>query len=206
MKLILASQSPRRKEILSNLGLTFEIITADVDESSDLGDPCLLVEQLSLRKGNAVRDRLLREGRDLGDALIISSDTVVSVDQRILGKPRDAADAFGMLKSLSGRSHQVISGICLLHGDRVAVSHEVTHVTFDALSDGEIRDYVRAAQPFDKAGAYAIQGLASTFICGIEGDYFNVVGLPVHEMCRLWREMFKENLLTGVAKTSSPMI
>ena len=100
-----------------------------------------------------------------------------------------------MLRLYSGRSHEVVSGICLIGEDRQAVSHEVTTVTFDEMDEETVCSYVRAAQPYDKAGAYAIQGLASAYITGIEGDYFNVVGLPVHRMCCLYREIFKENLL-----------
>ena len=113
MNYILASKSPRRKEILETLGVAFEVVTADVDESSDVTDPCRLVEILSERKGLAVRDRLLSEGRDLSDTVIISSDTVVAVGGEILGKPCDRADACRMLSMLSGRSHTVVSGISL---------------------------------------------------------------------------------------------
>lgn len=195
MNYILASKSPRRKEILENLGLEFEIVTADTDESSDVTDPCRLVEILSERKGLAVRDLLLAEGRDLGNTVIISSDTVVAVDGEILGKPRDEADAKRMLRLLSGRSHRVVSGISLIGNDRHGTSHEVTEVTFDKMDDETIERYLRAAQPYDKAGAYAIQGLASAYISGIRGCYFNVVGLPVHRMNTLYRQIFGENLL-----------
>ncbi|MBQ8431501.1 MAG: septum formation protein Maf [Clostridia bacterium] len=195
MKLILASQSPRRKEILENLGLSFEIVVANADESSPLTDPCALVELLSHRKAAAVRERLLSEGRDLSDTVILASDTVVAVDGQILGKPRDAADAKRMLGLLSGRAHQVVSGVCLMSLDREGVSHEVTEVVFDPLEEDTVNAYIEKAQPYDKAGAYAIQGLASAYIRGIRGDYFNVVGLPVHETCALYRKIFHENLL-----------
>ena len=161
MKYILASKSPRRREILENLGLEFEIVTADTDESCDERDPMRLVEILSKRKGLAVRDLLLKEGRDLSDTVIIASDTVVAVDGEILGKPCDETDAYRMLRLLSGRDHAVVSGIALIGADRAGVSHEVTEVTFDELDDGTIRRYIDLTQPYDKAGAYAIQGLAS---------------------------------------------
>ncbi len=195
MKYILASQSPRRREILEMLGMQFEVITSDADESSTITDPYRLVEELSLRKGAAVRDALLDKGVDLRDTVIISSDTVVAIDGEILGKPHDEEEAKRMLRLYSGRSHEVVSGICLIGANTQGVSHEVTRVTFDELDEQTISNYVRVAKPYDKAGAYAIQGLASAYIKGIEGDYFNVVGLPVHRMCQLYLEIFKENLL-----------
>ena len=195
MNLILASQSPRRKEILENLGLSFEIVVANADESSALTDPRALVELLSRRKAAAVRERLLAEGRDLSGTVILASDTVVAVNGQILGKPRDADDARRMLHLLSGRAHQVVSGICLWGPNGEGVDHEVTEVEFDPLDEATIDAYIAKAQPYDKAGAYAIQGLASAYIRGIRGDYFNVVGLPVHATCRLYRKIFHENLL-----------
>ena len=195
MKYILASKSPRRKEILETLGVCFEVITADTDESSEEKDPCRLVEILSLRKGLAVREELCRQGRDLSDTVIISSDTVVAIDGEILGKPRDAEDAKRMLRLYSGREHMVVSGVCLLSGERQGVSHEVTYVAFDELDEETIERYVQTVQPYDKAGAYAIQGVASAYIKGINGDYFNVVGLPIHRMCALYYEIFGEKML-----------
>ena len=195
MNFILASKSPRRREILENLGVRFETVTADTDESSDVTDPCRLVELLSARKGEAVREKLLAEGRDLSDTVIISSDTVVAVDGEILGKPRDAADARRMLRLLSGKAHQVVSGVCLIGNGKFGVSHEVTEVLFDELDDETVEHYIRTAKPYDKAGAYAIQGLASAYISGIKGCYFNVVGLPVHRLNTLYCETFGENFL-----------
>ena len=192
---ILASKSPRRKEILENLGVTFETVTADTDESSDVTDPRRLVEILSERKGLAVRDLLLAEGRDLSDTVIISSDTVVAVDGQILGKPRDAEDARRMLRLLSGRAHEVVSGIALIGCEKSGVAHEVTEVVFDEWSEEIIDSYIDRAQPYDKAGAYAIQGLASAWIKGIRGCYFNVVGLPVHRLNTLYTEIFGEKFL-----------
>lgn len=195
MHFILASKSPRRKEILENLGISFEIVTADTDESSDERDPHKLVELLSERKGLAVRDRLLTDGQDLSDTVIISSDTVVAVDGEILGKPRDKEDAKRMLRLLSDREHEVVSGICLIGKDRRGVSHEVTRVAFDSLDDETVDSYIERCQPYDKAGAYAIQGLASAWINGIHGCYFNVVGLPVHRLNTLYTEIFGEKFL-----------
>ena len=195
MNYILASKSPRRKEILENLGVPFEVVVADTDESSEETDPSRLVELLSYRKGEAVRALLQAKGRDLSDTAIISSDTVVEIDGEILGKPKDRADAIRMLALLEGRTHRVISGVCLLGENGGKATHEVTEVTFDHMTNEEIEGYVDLAQPYDKAGAYAIQGEASLFIGGIKGCYFNVVGLPVHRLNRLHREIFGENLL-----------
>lgn len=196
MKYILASKSPRRREILENLGIRFEIVTAETDESDTETDPCLLVERLAARKGEAVRQLLEESGRALDDdTVIISSDTVVAVDGKILGKPQNREDAYRMLKLLSGRSHQVVSGISLIGKDRSEATHEVTHVEFDELDEETLDRYLSTAEPYDKAGAYAIQGLASAWISGIRGCYFNVVGLPVHRLNTLHRSLFGKNFL-----------
>ena len=181
-KLILASQSPRRREILENLGLSFRIVTADVDESCAETDPRLYVEELALRKGRAVLDRLAAEGKVDADTVIIAADTVVAAEGEILGKPRDREDALHMLELLSGKTHQVISGIALLSLSHAAVASEVTGVRFSPLTQAEMDFYVSSDEPYDKAGGYAVQGLASLFIDGLEGDYFNVVGLPVKRL------------------------
>lgn len=196
MKYILASKSPRRREILENLGIQFEIVTAETDESDTETDPRLLVERLAARKGEAVRRLLEESGRALDDdTVIISSDTVVAVDGKILGKPQNREDAYRMLKLLSGRSHQVVSGISLIGKDRSEATHEVTHVEFDELDEETLDRYLSTAEPYDKAGAYAIQGLASAWISGIRGCYFNVVGLPVHRLNTLHRSLFGKNFL-----------
>ena len=203
--IVLASASPRRREILKNLGLSFEVLAADVDESSDERDPVRLSELLAARKGDAVLESLRASCRDLSDLLVIASDTVVAVDVpssetaengdtvcKILGKPLDADDARRMLSLLSGRSHRVVSGIYLWYRGVRAVSHDVTEVFFDRLPPETLDRYIASGEPFGKAGAYAIQGHASPFIAGIRGDYYNVVGLPVHRMCTLFRETFPE--------------
>ena len=191
---ILASQSPRRKEILETLGLSFEIVVADTDEESEEKNPYRLVELLAERKGRAVYEKLIAEGRALSDTVIISSDTVVAIDGEILGKPKDEEDAKRMLRLYSGRSHEVVSGICICANGVCHASHEVTRVAVDEMDEETIAYYVDTAKPYDKAGAYAIQGLASAYIKGIEGDYFNVVGLPVHRLYRLYFEIFGENI------------
>jgi septum formation protein len=149
------------------------------------------VEELSRRKAEAVRDLLKAKEAFSENTLLLASDTVVAVDAtetapaEILGKPRDAADADRMLRLLSGRCHRVVSGIALLTPRRCITAHEVTRVRFAPLTDRDRAFYVRSGEPFGKAGAYAVQGLASLWIEGLEGDYFNVVGLPVHRLFTL---------------------
>ncbi len=195
MNLILASKSPRRREILENLGIPFTVFTVETDETADEKNPERLVEILAERKGRAVFEKLISEGYDMTNTVVLASDTVVSADGEILGKPRDMADAKRMLRLLSGRSHTVHSGISLIACDRAAASHETTAVHFDPLDDTTIERYIELAQPYDKAGAYAIQGHAAAFISGIEGCYFNVVGLPVHRLATLWNTLFDEKIL-----------
>ena len=185
MRYILASASPRRKEILENLGLRFEVITSDADETCALRDPALFTQELSRRKGEAVRDALLSKGELDTDALIIASDTVVSCDGEILGKPRDKADAERMIRMLSGKAHTVTSGVALLYQGEVYTDSATTKVFFDELDEAFISEYIASDEPYDKAGAYAIQGKAAPVISGIEGCYFNVVGLPVNCLARL---------------------
>ena len=190
MKLILASQSPRRREILDNLGFSFRVITADTDESCTERDPRRYVETLALRKGRAVYDKLAREGALDDDTLILAADTVVAAGNEILGKPHDRADADRMLRLLSGTTHHVISGLALLSSQKFAVESEVTGVRFSPLTESDIALYIASDEPYDKAGAYAVQGMASLWIEGLEGDYFNVVGLPVKRLHDMLRDSF----------------
>lgn len=189
MKIILASKSPRRKEILKNLELDFEIVTADTNEDSDISDPQKLVEELAFRKADAVKNLLISENKYSNELAIIGCDTVVVNGNEILGKPKDRQDAISMLQSLSGKKHRVISGLAILKGDKTFVSNEVTEVLFDNLSEEEIENYVKTGESDDKAGGYAVQGLASKFIKGINGCYFNVVGLPVNLLYNALKEM-----------------
>ena len=174
MKLILASQSPRRRDLLGQMGLEFTVISPQIDEDAFTDpDPVALVKTLSREKALAVaKDRA-------ADALVIAADTVVVLDGQTLGKPRDRAEAKAMLAALSGRSHQVCTGVTVCRGDRADTRAEVTQVTFRSLSLEEIRRYADTGEPMDKAGAYGIQGLGALLVEGIRGDYFNVVGLPV---------------------------
>ena len=177
MGLILASGSPRRRQLLEQIGLTFAVRSSDVDESVSPGlTPAQVVESLSARKGEAVAAEAAP-----GD-LVLSADTVVALDGAILGKPRDRAEAEAMLTALSGRTHQVYTGVTLLQDGRRLTGHEVTAVTFRPLSPEEIAAYVSTGEPMDKAGAYGIQGLGALLVERLEGDYFNVMGLP---LCRL---------------------
>jgi septum formation protein len=173
--LILASASPRRAELLRSAGIEFTIEAADVHEAREAGEsPVDYSRRLARDKARAVA-----AGRP--EAFVLGADTDVCVDDRILGKPRDAADAAEMLRLLSGRWHEVTTGVCLISpgGADEDIAHETTRVQFSKLTEQEIAAYVATGEPMDKAGAYAIQGWAARWIPRIEGDYSNVVGLPV---------------------------
>ena len=172
MNVILASQSPRRKELLGLTGLDFVIRVADIDETMDPAvSPYDEVARLSREKAMAVE-------RDEAD-VVIAADTIVVCDGERLGKPKDEADAFRMISMLSGRDHQVMTGMTVLKGDRAETVTEVTDIHFRELAESEIRAYIATGEPMDKAGAYGIQGGAALFVSHLSGDYFNVVGLPV---------------------------
>ena len=172
MNLILASQSPRRRELLGLTGLDFIIRAADIDETMDeTKPPEEEVARVSRLKALAVA----REPDDV----VIAADTIVVCEGKVLGKPRDEADAFRMLSLLSGRNHQVMTGMTVLQGDEIVTHTEVTRLRFRNLLPGEIRAYIASGEPMDKAGAYGIQGGAALFCTRMEGDYYNVMGLPV---------------------------
>ncbi len=182
MALILASQSPRRKDLLGLLNIPFTIQTADVDETLDTDCPIPdAVARLSLRKALAAK----RTPEDT----VIAADTIVVCDGYILGKPQDKETAFKMLAMLSGRSHQVMTGVTVLKGDRHISFTEVTQVRFRNLNAREIRDYIATGEPMDKAGSYGIQGGAALFVEGIEGDYYNVIGLPICKLSQTLKKM-----------------
>ena len=179
---ILASQSPRRRELLSMLGLEFEIITADIDETMDqnlsVGEA---VAEISKKKALAV-------WKDNPGRLIVSADTIVTVDEKILGKPHSEEEARQMLQSLSGRSHSVMTAFCLCDGNGVTETHvEKTDVVFKPLSLEEIDAYIATGSPMDKAGAYGIQDGAAVFVEALRGDYYNVMGLPVCSLVKRLR-------------------
>lgn len=175
-RIILASQSPRRKQLLSQIGIKdFEILVPEADETFDPSlPPEEIVASICRKKGEAARALA-------GDpeAVIISADTMVFLEGLRLGKPRDQVDAFTMLSALSGRTHQVRTGVTVSRGERMETRTETTSVAFRPLHQDEIWGYIRTGEPFDKAGGYGVQGKAALFVRKIEGDYFNVMGLPL---------------------------
>lgn len=191
-KYILASASPRRRELLEQLGIDFDIMVAPIDESGidKSMTPDLYTGVLSMYKAAAVAKVLREQGRT--KELIIAADTIVYLDGKILGKPADDNDAKRMIMELSGKEHEVYTGLCVMRiKDGYSVSRSVkTMVSFKNLSEEEIDAYIKTGEPSDKAGAYAIQGKASAFIKGIEGDYFNVVGLPLSELYDILKNEF----------------
>ncbi len=175
MQLILASQSPRRRELLGLTGLDFTVQAADIDETMDPAKPPFdEVARVSREKALALK----REPEDI----VIAADTIVVCGDEVLGKPKNKEDACRMLSMLSGRDHQVMTGMTVLRDGQIITTTEVTKIHFRALSDEEIRAYAATGDPLDKAGAYGIQSGGALFVTGIEGDYYNVMGLPV---CRL---------------------
>lgn len=193
--IILASASPRRKEILSELGVKFEIMVADADERSEERDPRRYAEEISRRKGLAVLEKLKESGEDVDGAVIISADTVVCRDGVILGKPRDEAEAYEMISSLSGREHEVVTGVSVTVATGCSSRSALTRVRVAEIPKEEIEKYVASKEPMDKAGAYGIQGSFSLWVEGIDGCYFNVVGLPVNTLARLYYEVTGKRLV-----------
>ncbi|WP_083486138.1 Maf family protein [Alicyclobacillus ferrooxydans] len=181
-KLILASSSPRRRELLSMLGLEFSIDVSDLDEVIEEGlAPSEVVRQLASQKAAAVAKR---QPPETSDTLILAADTIVVLEGRILGKPADRNEAIEMLSRLQGNRHEVFTGVCLIHlpSGRVQSEFERTEVTMAPLLRSEIEHYVDTLEPMDKAGAYGIQGFGATIIEGITGDYFTVMGLPIRRV------------------------
>lgn len=181
-ELILASQSPRRRELLAVAGFQFSVRVKPLEEVRAADeDPVSYVRRLARAKAEAARDR--------SGEIVLGADTVVVIGDQVLEKPSDANDASGMLRLLSGRDHTVITGICLLHDRGATVDHASTLVRFAVLTDSEIAEYVASGEPMDKAGGYAIQGLASKFVEKIDGCYFNVMGLPLSLFYRHWKAL-----------------
>ena len=182
MAIILASASPRRRELLKFITEDFTVRVSDVQEitNPDLS-PEETVKALAVLKGEAVAE-------DFPEDTVISADTIVVLDGKILGKPKNEEDAFSMLSSLSGRAHEVFTGVCIIQGGKKNVFAERTEVIFHSLSEEEIRAYIETGEPADKAGAYGIQGKGCTLVKSINGDYNNVVGLPVSRLNRILKE------------------
>ncbi len=186
MKILLASASPRRRELLKKAGLEFRITSADVDETLPDGiSPANAVRHLCRIKNDAIKAD--------GETVVITADTVVACDGRILGKPSDEAQARRMLELLSGREHSVYTGVCIRKGRKRKIFTERTRVYFYNLTEREIDGYIASGEPMDKAGAYGIQGAAFSFVRKINGDYNNVVGLPLARVVRELKEFEKND-------------
>lgn len=185
MQIILASQSPRRSELLKQLGLEFIVRTSDLDESNSRGmEATELVLHLAFEKARYVAEQMARDSRDDEKSIVIGADTVVVREGIILGKPKDEKDAFNMLKTLRGNWHDVITGIAVMdvQNSKYTKSVEVTHVKMKEYDDDTIKGYISTGEPLDKAGAYGIQGLGAVLVEKIDGCYFNVVGLPISKL------------------------
>jgi len=175
-KVILASKSPRRKELMQLLKIPFEIIVSDIDEKIDYNNDLVKeIEKLSYQKANAVF-------KDHQDAIVIGADTIVKIGNDVLGKPHSIDEARKMLKELSDNTHEVVTGVTILYKDNVETFSDVSKVTFYPLSDEEIEEYIHTNEPMDKAGSYAIQGDGAKFIKWIDGDYYSIVGLPIGQV------------------------
>lgn len=184
--LILASQSPRRKQLLNQAGLSFTVIPSDVEEKMNTNDlPEDLVASLAYQKALNVYERY-------PENVVLGSDTIVSFDSHILGKPTDDEDARRMLRMLSGSEHTVLTGVTLISTEKKMTFVEKTQVHFFPLTDQEINEYIRSEEPIDKAGAYGIQGLGATLVEKINGDYFTIVGLPIAKVVRALKS-FNDN-------------
>lgn len=182
MRIILASSSPRRKELMERMGLDFMIRTVPTDETMKKdGKPYDEVADVSRRKAYAVQSLCTDED------IIVAADTIVVCDGTIMGKPHDAGNAVDMLRRLSGREHQVMTGLTVCRGSRTETKTVVTVVRFRPMTDAEILAYVATGEPMDKAGAYGVQGLAAMFIEGLDGDFYNVMGLPVCTLAQMLR-------------------
>lgn len=177
MELILASASPRRKELFNMIGLVFRAVASDANEDIPVMEASKYVERLALVKAQSVKARY-------PGACVVGCDTIVFLDGKIIGKPRDEEDAYRILSQLSGRTHSVYTGLAVITDNTLSVEHDVTNVTFAEMGADEIRSYIRTGEPMDKAGAYGIQGMGGIFVNRIEGCYFTVIGLPLPKLYR----------------------
>lgn len=190
MNIILASASPRRKEILENANVKFKIMSSDIEELTLDGEsPCQMVMRLAFEKGIDIANKQKSD-------LVISADTIVVLDNKVLGKPKDEKEARYMIESLSGKTHQVITGISLinLENNKKIIDYVISNVKFKNLSEEDINDYISTNESLDKAGAYGIQGYGALLVDEIQGDYFNIVGLPISRLSDLLKKHFNINL------------
>ncbi len=190
MNIILASASPRRKEILENANVKFKIMSSDIEELTLEGEsPCQMVMRLAFEKGIDIAHKQKSD-------LVISADTIVVLDNKVLGKPKDEKEAKHMIESLSGKTHQVITGISLinLENNKKIIDYVISNVKFKDLSEDDINDYISTNESLDKAGAYGIQGYGALLVEEIQGDYFNIVGLPISRLSDLLKKHFNINL------------
>lgn len=188
MDIILASASPRRKELLSKIFSDFKIIPSDAEDKAEVFlPPKQKVQYLAKIKAQDIKNKY-------NNALVIGSDTIVALDDNILEKPKSKDDAIKMLENLSGRTHSVFTAVCICYEDKETSFVEETKVTFEKMTDKEIKNYTDTDEPYDKAGAYGIQGLACKYISKIDGDYFNVCGLPVSKLYYTLKEILGESL------------
>ncbi len=198
-QLVLASNSPRRKEILKQVGMQFEVCPSEVDEVITKIKPAEVVLELSLQKANDVADRLKEQSPIEGTVLVIGADTVVAMDEQILGKPKNIEDASNMLSMLQGNTHSVFTGVSLVfltkEGQRTVQFYEETKVEVFPMSKEEITAYLSHNEYQDKAGAYGIQGMFGAYIKGIQGDYYNVVGFPVARFLQVLKDQGETVLL-----------
>ena len=190
MNIILASASPRRREILENTNVKFDIISSSIEELVLEGEsPCQMVMRLAFEKGIDIASKRKSD-------LVISADTIVVLDNTVLGKPKDEKEAKVMITNLSGKTHQVITGISLinLENDKKVIDYVISNVKFKNLSEDDINDYIKTKESLDKAGAYGIQGYGALLVEEIQGDYFNIVGLPISRLSDLLKKYFNINL------------
>lgn len=188
-KIILASASPRRRELLTQIGLKFEIMPSHKEERMQGNRPAQVVMGLAMDKAEDIFGQV--GGIEKPDVLVIGADTIVALDNIILGKPKDEADALKMLRFLQGKTHQVYTGVCMMTVDKAQVFYEKTDVTMYPADEEQLIEYIRTGEPMDKAGSYAIQGQGCVLVQEIHGDYNNVVGLPV---AQIWQRLMKDEI------------
>lgn len=192
MRLILASSSPRRAEILRSAGLAFEVLAPQAEESARDGEePVALVRRLATEKARAAAQALAQHTKAQEPVFIVGADTLVLMDGTVYGKPASTQEAAEMFRRYSGREHEVVTGVAVIRlpDGATRVEHDVTRVTFALMTEEEVADYIASGEPFDKAGAYAIQGRGGRYVTRVEGCYFNVMGLPLARLYRILREM-----------------